>query len=127
VAIFYVGIGGMIGSVLRYFISSIPFNTIHGFPLATLLANILGAFFLGVLVSNTERLKVPKQIQLFLGTGAIGSFTTLSAISTDTALLLQDGALLIAFSFIFVSSIGGIAAAFLGMKWNWKQKREVFE
>ena len=45
-ACLYVGMGGFIGSVLRYFIGLIPLKTTHGFPLLTLFINILGSFLL---------------------------------------------------------------------------------
>lgn len=44
-----VGIGGFFGSVLRYLIGLIPVNPSNGFPVKTLVINVLGAFVLGLI------------------------------------------------------------------------------
>ena len=120
----YVGVGGMIGSVMRFLIASLPFSTVHSFPFATFLTNMLGSFLLGILVTNSARLKINRHHQLLLGTGAIGSFTTLSAVSAETARLISEGEQLIAFIYIFSCALGGILAAALGLKFVVKRKEE---
>ncbi|MFQ6985349.1 MAG: fluoride efflux transporter FluC [Lachnospiraceae bacterium] len=39
-----VGTGGFLGAVARYLIGLIPINPQNGFPIKTLLINIIGAF-----------------------------------------------------------------------------------
>ncbi len=44
-----VGLGGAAGAMLRYLIGLVPVGASNGFPVKTLLINILGAFVIGVL------------------------------------------------------------------------------
>jgi len=115
----FVGIGGSIGSVLRY---SIYYNmlAINGdwFPfLGTLLANLLGAFALGWFTSILLLLKkLPDDLAAAIGTGLIGSFTTFSTLSVELSLLLQEGQYLLAICYVFISMIGGLVCAFGGFR-----------
>src|SRR6476660_2371520 len=75
-----VGIGGVIGSLLRYLVSMLSMNLWgEGFPISTLLINLTGSFLLGVV---TSRLVIPKKLHphllTALTTGVIGSYTTFS-------------------------------------------------
>ncbi|WP_080845940.1 fluoride efflux transporter CrcB [Cytobacillus gottheilii] len=120
----YVGMGGMIGSSLRYGLSFMPYSTVHSFPFATFFTNILGSLLLGVLVANSKRFRIKAEYQLFFGTGIIGSFTTLSAVSAETARLLVEGNYLIGFIYVLSSIISGFLGAALGLKIRFKQKEE---
>ncbi|MGI8385083.1 fluoride efflux transporter CrcB [Robertmurraya sp. P23] len=115
----FVGIGGSIGSVLRY---SIYYNmlAINGdwLPfLGTLLANLLGAFALGWF---TSRLLLSKKLSddlaAAIGTGLIGSFTTFSTLSVELSSLLQEGQYLLAICYVLISMIGGLVCAFGGFR-----------
>ena len=48
--VFLVGIGGMVGSMLRYGVSVLPMECGDGFPIKTLLTNIVGCFLIGIIV-----------------------------------------------------------------------------
>ncbi|AYA76565.1 fluoride efflux transporter CrcB [Bacillus sp. Y1] len=115
----YVGIGGSIGSVLRY---SIYYNmlAINGdwLPfLGTLLANLLGAFALGWFTSRLLlSKKLPDDLAAAIGTGLIGSFTTFSTLSVELSSLLQEGQYLLAICYVFISMIGGLVCAFGGFR-----------
>ena len=45
-----VGMGGFFGAIARYLIGLIPINPQSGFPIKTLLINIVGAFLIGFVV-----------------------------------------------------------------------------
>ncbi|MDQ0268411.1 fluoride efflux transporter CrcB [Cytobacillus purgationiresistens] len=108
-----IGLGGVFGSVLRYTISLVTANMWGShFPFATLIVNIIGAFLLGFLTTYGNKLK--EQYQLAIGTGAIGSFTTLSAISGETMLLFNNGLYISAALYMLASVLGGLTAAFGG-------------
>lgn len=47
----YIFIGGALGALLRYLISFL--NTDGGFPIGTLIANLTGAFVMGLLTALT--------------------------------------------------------------------------
>ena len=48
--VFLVGIGCMVGSMLRYGVSMLPMECGDGFPIKTLLTNIVGCFLIGIIV-----------------------------------------------------------------------------
>ena len=51
----FVGLGGFVGSVLRYLVSLAPIRHESGFPLVTLGINVLGAFLLGLIMTAAGR------------------------------------------------------------------------
>ncbi len=84
-----VAIGGAIGAGLRYLIGSwISYET---FPIATITVNLVGSFLLGIVALSTSQNLISSDLALFIGTGIIGAFTTMSAFSVDTMELLRDG------------------------------------
>ncbi len=82
-----VGLGGFFGAISRYFVYLII--PAHSFPLATLLVNIVGSFFLGIIFSLSTRLST--EIVTTLTIGFLGAFTTFSTFSADTITLLKSG------------------------------------
>ena len=116
-AIILVGIGGGIGSIFRYLTNVFVakyFQTI--FPLATLLANILGCLLIGILLGFFERqqLSSPDLKFLFI-TGFCGGYTTFSAFASENINLFQSNNSLIAFLYIAVSVLVGLLAVWLGL------------
>ncbi|WP_185766589.1 fluoride efflux transporter CrcB [Niallia circulans] len=108
----YIGIGGVIGSIARYLCSL----GAGAFPYHTLAINIIGSFFLGWFTKYiTERKKLPPIFSTAIGTGIVGSFTTLSTFSLDTLTLLQKGEVMHAFAYMAASGLLGPAAAFFGI------------
>lgn len=109
----YVGLGGAVGSLLRYGVAlaSKPlFAT--GFPVGTILVNLIGAFILGWLTSKV----IHPHIRAAIGTGLIGAFTTLSTLSVDAVTLIDSGKFLIAAFYIFISLFGGLLFAAFGLR-----------
>jgi CrcB protein len=109
-----VGLGGAIGSILRFGVSSLikPFN--H-FPLATLSVNCVGSCFIGILAGIALKESHPNWY-LLLATGICGGFTTFSAFSLEGLQLLQQqkaGAYII---YTGGSILLGIVFAWLGWK-----------
>ena len=88
-----VAIGGALGSVARYALSSWIFDiTSHKFPYATLIVNVAGSFVMGILfVVVVERAALPAEMRSLLMIGFIGAFTTFSAFSLDALGLWQNG------------------------------------
>jgi fluoride exporter len=108
--------GGFIGAIVRYSMGE-WIHTNNGFPLGTLLINLLGCFLLGwFLTFITIRKKIRTEYTLFIGTGLIGSFTTFSTFSVETIRLLQNGFLLNGALYILTSILFGLLLAYLGVK-----------
>jgi CrcB protein len=87
-----------------------------GFPTGTLIVNIVGSFLMGLLAGYfLARPGISQQVRLFLTTGILGGFTTFSAFSLDTALLMERHAYALAAGYVAGSVIASIAALFLGL------------
>ena len=86
---FSVALGGAIGAVGRYAISLIPVKT--GFPVQTLITNILGAVLIGFIVGLvSQREDISPNTVLFWKTGVCGGFTTFSTFSLEAYTLLEN-------------------------------------
>jgi CrcB protein len=111
-----VGIGGIVGALLRFGMSA-AFNPSDPsrFPWGTLLCNYAGCLLLGFLASLTEGVIAPR-VKLGLTTGVIGAFTTFSTFSVDVLHLLQAGKPALAATYALSSMWGGLALAWLGVK-----------
>ena len=108
-----VGLGGGLGSVLRYG-TSLLMNT-KLFPWATLAVNITGSLVIGIVFALSIRQEpLTDNWKLFLATGICGGFTTFSAFSLENIGLLQSGKYGMAIAYIIASIILGTAATFLG-------------
>ena len=111
--ILLVGLGGGIGSILRYG-SGLLVNSKY-FPWPTLAVNIIGSFIIGlVLAFSVMDESFLNNWKLFLATGVCGGFTTFSAFSAENLALFQNGKYGLAMGYIILSVILGIVAAFLG-------------
>ena len=112
-----VAVGGLIGTGLRL-ACDLAFP--HGdgdVPIATLLVNLVGAFVLGWLVGGLwTRPTMPTWIKAGLGSGVIGSFTTLSAVMASLIVLTGAGEAWLAALYLLVSVVGGLALAAAGLR-----------
>lgn len=85
--ILFVGMGGAVGSMLRYGISLLT-ATMHGpATIATLAVNIIGSLALGLLTATCGQ----GSWMLFATVGVCGGFTTFSTFSVQSVALLQQG------------------------------------
>ena len=89
--ILYIGLGGMLGSLLRWLLG-IGFEGM--FPVPTVLVNILGAVVLGILYASQHQ-SHPRGRYLYM-VGFCGSFTTVSLYSYESIQLIQSGHLFLA-------------------------------
>ncbi|EMY34284.1 hypothetical protein D477_010591 [Arthrobacter crystallopoietes BAB-32] len=61
------------------------------FPLGILLVNTTGSFLLGLLTGVVLSQHLAPELQLVLGTGFLGAYTTFSTASIDTVRLVREG------------------------------------
>ncbi|NCC09987.1 MAG: fluoride efflux transporter CrcB [Bacteroidia bacterium] len=116
--LFYIFIGGGLGSVLRYIIQ-LKVNeqaSTYAFPFSwgTFTVNIIGCLLIGLFYSLSEKLQWPMNVRLFLTVGLCGGFTTFSTFSND-GLSLLEGKFYITFIIYTLLSIGlGLLAVLAG-------------
>lgn len=109
IQVFYIFIGGGIGSVMRYGISvgmKTMLNT--AFPLATLLANLLSCFIMGLTLNYMAGKTDAGDMRLFILTGICGGFSTFSTFSLETLELFRKGMTMYASLNILISFVSCI-------------------
>jgi CrcB protein len=110
-----VGLGGGVGSVMRFLISKITFAQ-SSFPWATFAVNIAGCFLIGLLIGLSAKYQfLDANMRLLLVTGFCGGFTTFSTFSAENVYLYQAGNYFLLASYVLLSVIAGFAAVFLGL------------
>ena len=115
----YVAGGGALGASLRFIISSICKVYFPYFPIGTLIVNVIGSFFIGLLVSYLNSKEISELFfKYFLIIGLLGSFTTFSAFSIETIELIKAGKVSLSFIYILLSFTLTIFAASLGLSLN---------
>lgn len=109
--ILWVGIGGMFGGLCRFYIGKqIAKRTVPGFPVGTLVINLSGAFFLGLLTSiNPEG-----RVYLLLGDGFCGAYTTFSTFMFEGFNLFKGNKRLNALVYIVGTMFLGVLAYVAG-------------
>lgn len=108
-----VAVGGAIGSILRYGITTIGgLSASKG--LGTMTVNIIGCLCIGVLFAVFSHKNIADGWRLLLFTGLLGGFTTFSSFCLDAVTLSQDSALR-AVVYVIVTNLAGIAAALMGI------------
>jgi len=112
-----VGVGGAAGALSRYLISNLSYQRLeHGFPYATLAVNLFGSLLIGFLYFwLINRFSADVELRALLIVGFLGAFTTFSAFSIESLILLEQGAWMKSAVYIGTSVVGCIAAAAAGM------------
>ncbi|MDT2046289.1 MULTISPECIES: fluoride efflux transporter CrcB [Bacillaceae] len=111
-----VGIGGIFGSLLRYYLGVFTHSWwAYTFPLGTLITNLIGCFILGWFTYRMIKMNAfPPAVLAGIGTGIVGSFTTFSTFSVETVTLIQNDTLLLAFLYVGLSLFGGLLMSWFG-------------
>ena len=112
-----VGVGGLLGSISRYLLSSWVLHWTHEsrFPFSTLAVNVLGCLIAGILAGLIEHQHwMNMQVRLLLFTGMLGGFTTFSAFGFETIFLIRSGLFGLAILNVMCSVVLGLSAVWLG-------------
>ncbi len=104
--------GGALGALARLGLNSaLPHG--GGFPLSTVLENVVGSLLLGVLtVVLTELRPAHRLVRPFLGTGVLGGFTTFSTYAVESV-TRDSGA--VAVAYIVVTLVLALGASWCGV------------
>jgi CrcB protein len=92
--LFLAGIGGFIGSALRYAVTGFvqDWTRSINFPYGTLAVNLAGCFAIGFLSQLAETRGVfTAETRTLIFIGVLGGFTTFSAFGNETMNLWRDG------------------------------------
>ena len=117
-----VAAGGVIGALLREMLE-VGVPSVHHFPLATLLINWSGSFFLAWFYTLTIwKWKVPQWVRAGVGTGIVGAYTTFSTFAVETDALLSRGRTDTAVLYVVLSLFGGLAFAAWGGRLGGERK-----
>lgn len=114
-----IGLGGAVGTGVRYIIEAAFPAAPGGWPWATFLINITGAFILAALLETLSRSGPDdgwrRRVRLGVGTGVLGGYTTYSSFMVEATLLGDTGHYLVAVGYVAASVLLGLAAAWVGL------------
>ena len=118
-ALLAVAAGGLIGTGVRYGLGrAVPVES-GAWPVTTFAINVVGALLLGILLESLVRIGPDtswrRVVRLGVGTGALGSFTTYSALAVDTGLLLRDDEFVAAAAYALGTVLVGLVATGVGV------------
>jgi fluoride exporter len=113
-----VGLGGALGSMARYGagLAAARLAPSAAWPWATLSVNVIGGALMGLLVGwLAQRGQGGENLRLFAAVGVLGGFTTFSAFSLETVLMIERRQFALAAAYVALSVILACAALFLGL------------
>jgi fluoride exporter len=113
----WVGLGGAIGSVARFWLNGIVSRYFETFPMGTLVINVTGSFVIGFFAASTGtegRWLVSPAVRTFFMIGICGGYTTFSSFSLQTLNLANNGEWLRAGANIVLSVVLCLAGVWLG-------------
>jgi CrcB protein len=110
-------LGAGLGGALRHGVNVGAARLLgYGFPFGTLIVNISGSLAMGLLAGYFGyRTGLNQHLRLFLTTGILGGFTTFSAFSLDSALLIERHGYAQAVLYVLASVVVSLVAVFAGL------------
>lgn len=113
-----IAVFGAVGTLARYGLQGfVQVRTGGTFPYGTLLINLSGCFFLGLIGQLTmNRLVIPPDWRVAIAVGFFGGFTTFSSFGWETAKMLEDGEWLSAMSYVAASVLAGLLLSVAGIR-----------
>jgi fluoride exporter len=110
-----ISVGGALGSLGRYALSSAFPHEPAAFAWATFGVNASGCLLMGVLMALVEEIWSGRRlVRPFLGVGVLGGFTTFSTYSLDANLILADGAVHTALAYVAGTVLVAPVAVWVG-------------
>lgn len=116
--LFLVMLGGAIGAGARHLVGRAALALWGpGFPVGTLAVNVIGGLAMGLLAGwLATRASGDEALRYLLGVGVLGGFTTFSAFSLETVLMIERGEMTTALFYILASVVLSVGALFAGLQ-----------
>lgn len=114
-----IGLGGALGSMARYGVGLAAARLSPGaaWPWGTLSVNVIGGLLMGLLVGwmGLRAGAGQESLRLFAAVGLLGGFTTFSAFSLETVLMIERREHGLAAAYVLLSVALAVAALFAGL------------
>lgn len=116
--LFLIAVFGAVGTLARYGLQGVVQLRVLGvFPYGTLLVNLSGCFFLGLVGQFAlNRMAISPDWRVAITVGFFGGYTTFSSFGWETAKMLEDGEWLRASAYIGASVIFGLLLSVAGIR-----------
>jgi fluoride exporter len=109
-------LGGAVGALARWGVGLALAVTPGGFPTATLIVNVSGAFGLGLAsVLINERLPPMRYARALIGIGFFGAYTTFSTMAVEGVRLITTGSAAVGIGYWIATLVAGQMAGVYGM------------
>jgi fluoride exporter len=113
-----IAVFGAVGTLARYGLQGlVQLRVDSAFPYGTLLINLTGCFFLGLIGQFTmNRMVLPPDWRVAITVGFFGGYTTFSSFGWETAKMLEDGEWLRATAYVGASVVAGLLLSVGGIR-----------
>lgn len=118
-------VGGLLGALLRWGLGVLVPDA-GSFPWTTFGINVSGSFVLATLPAFAVVRRHPV-LPVFLGTGVLGGFTTLSTYAEQGRALLADGRTVLALAYLLGTLVACLAAVRLAHRFSSQLAQVEFE
>ena len=125
VALVAASAGGILGALARWAVTE-WFPTSDGFPTTVFSVNVVGCVLLASLPAFAAVRRRP-WLGVFLGTGVLGGFTTMSTASEQTVVLLEHDRVGTAAAYAGGTLLAALAAVWLVDRWTTPADRALLE
>lgn len=112
----FAALGGALGALARWAVSSALPHARGAWPWATLLVNLTGCLVIGALLAVLlARFPRSPWLRPFLAVGVLGGYTTYSTFAVDVVQLTRAGHAPLAAAYVLTSVVGGVLAVVVGL------------